>query len=621
MTVDQTILLAIAAATLAAFLWGRWRHDVVAMAALLACVFSGLVGADETFAGFGHPAVVTVAAVLMLSHGLQITGAVNVLAARLLPSSGGPTTAIAALITLGTLLSAFMNNVGALALLMPIAIRTAAKHQIPPGRALMPLAFGSMLGGMTTLIGTPPNLIVSGFRAESGGRGFGIFDFTPVGLAIAVAGVLFLILVGWRLVPKRERAGAASFETGTYFTEVRVTERSKAVGQTLRDLEPALLDADAQVVGLVRNDMRVTAPNPYRLLREGDIIVIEAEPESLSGLLSVLGLKLEEETARAGEEGAGEEPRSPEAAAMPAPVEAAVAEDDESEPAPESRDVVLLEVAVLPSSPLIGRSASDLLLRTRWGLNLLAISHQGQRTVRRLRSTPLQAGDVLLLQGAPDTLAAFAGDFQCVPLAERAIHIPDATRATAAMAIMGAALAAAALGLTSAPVAFVTAAVAFMVLRIVPPESAYDAIDWPVVVLLAALMPVAGAMVTSGTADLIAGVMQENLARGNPVLAVGVLLVATMTLSAFMSNAATAAMMAPLAISTSRQLDVNPDTFLMAVAVGASCAFLTPIGHQNSTLILGPGGFRFGDYWRLGLPLTLLVVAIGVPMLLWTWPL
>jgi len=295
MTSDQILILGILAATVVAFLWGRWRHDMVALGSLLAGVFTGLVPSTEAFAGFGHPAVITVGAVLVLSRGLQTSGAVNVLTQRLIPGSAGPTLTIAALTGLGALLSAFMNNVGALALLMPVAIQIANKQKLPPGRVLMPLAFGSILGGMTTLIGTPSNLIVSGFRAGTGAGGFAMFDFTPVGLAVATGGVIFVALVGWRLVPARERAGVEGFDTGAYLTEARITENSKMKGKTLREIGAEFEEADAQVVGMVRNNFRVTVPNPSHVLHAGDILVIEAEPDALSSMLSNLGLTLVED--------------------------------------------------------------------------------------------------------------------------------------------------------------------------------------------------------------------------------------------------------------------------------------------------------------------------------------
>ncbi|MBE0596271.1 MAG: SLC13 family permease [Desulfuromonadales bacterium] len=613
MTQDQRIIFAILAVTIVLFMWGRWRHDMVALASLLACVFAGLVPVESAFVGLGHPAVITVACVLVLSAGLQATGAVDAMVQRLLPSSAGMMLSMAALIGLGALLSAFMNNVGAMALLMPAAIQIASRHEIPPGRMLMPLAFGTILGGMTTLIGTPPNLIVSSFRAETGGGNFAMFDFAPVGVAAAAAGIAFTVLLGWRLVPARQAAGAATFDTGTYFTEVRITSKAKGVGKTLREVERDMEEADAQVVGMVRNDFRVVAPNPGRVLRAGDILVIEAEPESLSSVLSSLGLRLEEDVAVAVEDEGGQEKteRGTETA------EEKAAGINES-PADE---VELLELVVMSNSGLIGRSASDIQLRTRFGLNLLAISRQGRRSIRRLRTAALQAGDVLLMQGPQEALAGFTTVFNCVPLAKRSISLPDKGRAITAMAVMALAIGGAALGLLPVAVAFATAVLLFMLLRVVPPRKIYDSIDWPIIILLGALIPVAGAMASTGAADLLARSLLQKVAQGEPVLALALILIVTMTLSDFMNNAATAAVMCPIAISAAAQLGVHADSFLMAVAIGASCAFLTPIGHQNNTMILGPGGFRFGDYWRFGLPMEILVVAVSLPMLLWVWPL
>lgn len=621
---DQILILLILAATVAMFLWGRWRHDMIAAGALLACVGAGLVSAADAFAGFGHPAVITVACVLVLSRGLQVSGAVDGLTRAVLPAKAGPMLSVAALTGLGALLSAFMNNVGALALLMPVAVQMARRLEMPPGRLLMPLAFGSILGGMTTLIGTPPNLIVSGFRAETGAGTFAMFDFAPVGLAVAAAGVILIVLGGWRLVPARSNAGAEGFDTGAYITEARAVAGAKAIGMPVRDAEAALEEFDAQIVGLVRNEVRVIAPNPGRRIREGDILVIEAEADSLASALSSLGLRLEEDKrGDASEEAAdGAAPAAsggdPETDDDKDGKDGKDADDRDRE---RSEEAVLQELTVLPSSSLIGRSASDLLLRTRYSINLLAISRGGQRSMKRLRSQAFRAGDLLLMHGAPESIGEFASAFGCVPLAERELRIPDRRRALTASLIMLAAVGGAAFGLVPAAVAFAVGVLASMALRTVPPREVYNAIDWPVIVLLAALIPVAGAMETTGTADLIAGLLIEDVARGQVLVALGLILVVTMTLSDLMNNAATAAVMCPIAIGTAAALGVSADPFLMAVAIGASCAFLTPIGHQNNTLILGPGGFRFGDYWRLGLPVQVLVVVVSLPMLLWVWPL
>lgn len=617
MTFNQGLLFVIAAVTVVFFLWGRWRHDVVALGALMTCVFAGLVPVEGAFSGLGHPAVITVACVLILSTGLQTTGAVDALVQRVMPKTEGFFLSLTALIGLGAVLSAFMNNVGAMALLMPVAVQVAKKHDLPPGKALMPLAFGTILGGMTTLIGTPPNMIVSGFRSDIGSGAFGMFSFLPVGGAVAATGVLFLLLLGWRLVPLREEAGAAGFVTGNYLTEARVLDKGKAVGKSLRDIEEALEEVDAQVIGMVRQELRITAPNPARVLKADDILIIEADPEALSAALTVVDLTLEEEVQLGENENNHAE--------TPVDKKSTVSDNNESgrndtEDMTE-KQVDIQEFAVMPTTTLMGRTVSGLRLRSQYGINLLAISRQGKRSIKRLRTTPIQAGDVLLMQGNPTSLAGFAATHGCVPLANRSISLPDKRQAFLATSIMVLAIVAAALGVAPAAVTFATGVFLFMILRIVPARKAYESVDWSIVVLLGALIPVADAMSTTGAADLLARTLLENIAQGHPVLALTMILVLTMTMSDFMNNAATAAVMCPLAISLAIELQVNPETFLMAVAIGASCAFLTPIGHQNNTLILGPGGFRFGDYWRLGLPMEILVVGVSLPVLLWVWPL
>lgn len=614
MTLDQILIYAVLTLTMGLFLWGRLRHDVVALGSLMTCVVLGLVPVGEAFAGFGHAAVITVACVLVLSHGLQQSGAVDLLARVALPRETGRVTSILALTGLGAVLSGFMNNVGAMALLMPIAVQHAGRLGLAPGQVLMPLAFGTILGGMTTLIGTPPNLIVSGFRNDAGLGHFRMFDFTPVGLAVAVIGVGFVALIGWRLAPARKSAGGDGFETGHYMTEVRVPESSKAVGLTLRAVESELGDADAQIVGLVRNEVRMIAPHGGRRVRPEDILVLEAGVEGLAEALSTLGIKLEEQV----------KPESDDPGRNDG-TDAKQSQENKEEPNEKQddrkdEDIVLRELVVLPGSSIVGRSASDLMLRTRYGLNLLAVSREGTRPKARLRTLRLRSGDVLLMQGPAEVLQEFGNDSRCVPLGERDLRIPDKRNAWTSASIMGGAIALVTLGLLPAAVAFALGVLASMLLRTTPPRAVYSAVDWPVIVLLGALIPVAGAMQATGAADTLAWVLVDTVAQGNAVIALAVIMVVTMLLSDVMNNAATAAVMCPIAIGIAATLDVNPDSFLMAVAIGASCAFLTPIGHQNNTLILGPGGFRFGDYWRLGLPLEVLVVAISVPLLLIVWP-
>ncbi|OAN72578.1 citrate transporter [Rhodobacteraceae bacterium EhC02] len=638
MTLPQMMIFGILALTMGLFLWGRLRHDVVALAALMACVVTGLVPAADAFAGFGHPAVITVACVLVLSYGLQQSGAVDRLARNILPRNAGRVATLGALMGLGALLSGFMNNVGAMALLMPIAMQVSGRLDLTPGQVLMPLAFGTILGGMTTLVGTPPNLIVSGFRADAGLEHFGMFDFAPVGVSVAVLGVIFVVFLGWRLVPARKASSAEGFETGAYLTEVRVPARAKAIGMTLRQIETDMAGADAQIVGLIRNEVKMIAPHGGRRVREGDILMLEADVEGLAEALSAFGIKLEEQgsssdradaddkaqTAKAQDAAdRGKDAKAAKSAGKGKDSKTDTAEEDgdDDESGRREDDILLRELAVLPGSSLVGRSASDMHLRSRYGLNLLAVAREGRRPRARLRTLKLKSGDLLLMQGPADVLADFANETGCVPLGDRDLRIPDARMAVLSTAIMGGAIALVTFGVLPAAAAFALGVLVSMVVRTVPPREVYTAIDWPVIVLLAALIPVAGAMEQTGAADVLARVLVDTVAQGNAIAALAVILVVTMFLSDVMNNAATAAVMCPIALGIAATLGVNPDSFLMAVAIGASCAFLTPIGHQNNTLILGPGGFRFGDYWRLGLPLEALVVAVSLPLLLIVWPL
>ncbi|MFU8784601.1 SLC13 family permease, partial [Aliidiomarina sp.] len=403
MTTPQLAILGILLVTLIMFIWGRWRHDIIALGALLACVVFGLVPGPEAFYGFGHPAVITVACVLVLSATLQLTGAIDVVAHKLTPTSGGAITTIAALTGLAAVLSAFMNNVGALALLMPIAIQLAAKNGMPAGRVLMPVAFGSILGGMTTLIGTPPNLIVSGYRAESLGTGYQMFDFAPVGILVALAGVAIIAIGGWRLVPKRERTDAEGFDTGKYLTEVRVTEDGKANGMLIRELDEKLQDSEGEIIGMVRDKVKVVHPYGYQRLSKGDLLIIKAEPETLSQAISVLGLRLVDNVKppkpdeHKGEDDIAEIHQvDEEFEERPQWVDRKVtaygkytlrggltsrADADSVARASDDSEVVLVEMVVMPDSALIGNTAAELRLRSRLGLNLLAMSFKGNQRV------------------------------------------------------------------------------------------------------------------------------------------------------------------------------------------------------------------------------------------------
>ncbi len=615
MTGEQLIVFGVLAATLVLFVWNRWRYDLVALAALLACALTGVVPPEEVFAGLGHPAVISVAAVLVLSRGLLNAGVVDSVARRLMQVGERPWAQVAALTGIVALSSGFMNNVGALALFMPVAIWMSRQSGRSPSYLLMPLAFGSLLGGTLTLIGTPPNLIIAGYRAEAGEAPFGMFAFLPVGAAVTVAGVLFIALLGWRLVPRRqEQEGNGDlFEISAYLTEVRVPEGCKYAGRTLHALIGAVQDeADVQVIALIRGDERQRMPSTYEVLREGDILLVEADSDSLKALLDVTGVELaadvEEQENRARDE--------QEAA------EQAV-EQEKAEKNHKSRhgELTLAEAIVSPGSMLVGTSASGLDLRERHGVNVLAVARQGQRLRQRLGEIRFAAGDILLLQAREDALQSTLNSLGCLPLASRGLSITTPRNVLLASAVFAITLATIAFGLLPAATALVTGALVMILVGLIPVGRIYESIDMPVIVLVAAMLPVGQALETSGGSQLIADALLS-VGQSLPAAAtLALLMVAVMLISNVVNNAAAAVLAAPVAISLARGMDASVDPFLMAVAIGASCAFLTPIGHQSNTLVMAPGGYRFGDYWRLGLPLSILVVLCAVPTILWIWPL
>ncbi|MCA8930099.1 MAG: SLC13 family permease, partial [Alphaproteobacteria bacterium] len=553
-------------------------------------VVLGLVPDDRAFVGFSHPAVVTVAAVLVLSRGLSVSGATDLIARRLLPRREGAGQ-IAALGFIGAAFSSVMNNVGALALLLPVA----SGSSLPPGRIMMPLAFTTILGGMITLIGTPPNLIVAAVRGDAGGEPFGMFAFLPVGLTVAAAGTLFIALIGWRLVPNRGRAHAAgrdAFEMEDYLAEVRVAESSLAIDKTIAQLDPLIADLDVKIIGLIRSGRRVPAVPRLERLEAGDILMIEALPRDLQPFVRKLRL----------------EPVDPGAPMTPLL---------------QSEDVGLVEAIVTPGSKLESRTALSARLQRQYGVNLLAVSRQGRPYRGRLRAFRFEAGDVLLLQGEADRLHDVVGSLGCLPLAERGLKPPPRSKeqSLAALGCFLGGIALAASGLFSVAVSLAAGATMLLVLRVLHMRQAYEAIDWPVIVLLSALIPLGEALQTSGAATMIADLLLRLTDGQAPWFVLALLMGATCALTNVLNNAATAVVMAPLAVDLARALEANPDSFLMGVAISASCAFLTPIGHQNNALVMGPGGYKFADYWRLGLPLSVLVLTVGLLMILWIWPL
>ena len=610
MSFDQTAIVVVLAATLALFISERVRYDLVALGALLACVLLGLVEPGAAFAGFANDAVITVAAVLVMSHALARSGAVDAVAAPLLRLAARPIALLAGLCVIGALLSSMMNNVGALALLLPIAIAGARKGGYPVARLLMPLSFATLLGGTTTLIGTPPNILVADLALRLRGEPFTMFEFTPVGAAITVGGIVFMIAIGWRLLPSgREgtKAPTELFEIGHYVTEARLPPKSNFIGKTIREFEDASGDR-AIVLGLVHGDTRLRPSSTY-VLQAGDVLLLQAETEALQEYVKAAHIDLVAAAPR-------DLPDLPSAeAAVPVPAEtSANAGNQKSEPRPARQLLDTAEAVVTPTSWVQGSSARTLRLRARYDTNLLAISRRGRPITTRLRDVPLFAGDVLLIEGPAGDLPDVITKLGCLPLADRKLSLSP-RRVLLPFAVFVGVVSLMIFGVTSAAIAFVLGATAMVALGFVPAREVYSTIEWPVIVLLAALIPVAGALEATGTATLAADALVAAAGSLPPHAILGLVLVATMGITPILNNAATVLLMGPIAHGVAENIGVDSAAFLMAVAIGASCDFLTPFGHQNNTLILGAGGYRFADFWKLGLPIDAIILLIAVPLL------
>jgi di/tricarboxylate transporter len=588
-TTDQATLFGLLFFVFVFLIWGRWRYDLVAFVALLVALLTGLVPKELAFSGFGHPATVIIALVLIISRGLSNSGAIELVARHVVDSSRKLSTHITIMSGLAASLSALMNNVAALALLMPVDMQAANKAGRSPSLSLMPLSFASILGGMITLIGTPPNIVIAEFRGEALGEPYKMFDFAPVGLACAIVGVAYVALIGWRLLPEARKsadAGKDLFDLADYIAEVRVPEGSSAIGKQVRDLDDAASKSDIDIVGLVRRGKRMPGLARAIEIKAGDILVVEASPDSLEEAIGNLNL----EYVGKGEGQLGD------------------------------YDLILNEVVVQESSRLAGRSAMSVRLLYRYRVAVVGVSRRGKRFRENVRKLTLQPGDVLLLLGEDESLSDVTGRLGLLPLADRGQRVIQRDKAWWAVGIFATAITVASFGFVYLPIALGCATALYVLLNIVPIRDVYTSIEWPVIVLLGSMIPIGGALQSTGGTALIAGGIVDLSAGYSPVVVLTLLVIVTMTLSDVMNNTATAVIAAPIAVEIASRLEVNPDPFLMGVAVAASCAFLTPIGHKNNTLIMGPGGYRFGDYWRMGLPLEILIIVVAVPSIIFFWP-
>jgi di/tricarboxylate transporter len=586
LTTAQVLAFTVIAVMMVAFIWGRFRYDIIAAAALLASVVVGIVPAEAAFAGFSNDIVIIVGSALIVSAAVSRSGIMEILLQRYAPNISSPRVQLIILVTVVAVLSAFVKNIGALAIMIPIAFQMARRSNVSPSMFLMPMSFAALLGGLMTQIGTSPNIIVSRVRQDLTGTGFSMFDFTPVGLALTVAGVVFLALFYW-LLPSRQREGLAvsqAMEITNYTTEATVGGDSGVLQKTVSELQK-LGGGRAMVMSIIGPDNKRRVPFPDAKLREGDRLVIEGEPEALDALVERGGLTMSDR------------------------------EHDRH------AEISAIEAIIGPNSDLIGATASEFALFERTGLNLLAVSRRDRRFNERLGHIRLEAGDVVLLQGNRDALGEQLRALDCLPLAERNLQLGAVRNRLLPLGILAVAMIVTAIGVLPVPVAFFAAAVIMVATRTLPLRDIYGQLDGPILLMLAALIPVADSLRTTGATDLIAVGLSQISSGLPPFAALGLIMLAAMAVTPFLNNAATVLVMAPIAATFAGDLGLRPEAFLMAVAIGAGCDFLTPIGHQCNTLVMGPGGYRFGDYWRLGLPLSILVLLIAVPLLLIVWPL
>ncbi len=591
MTSQQIILFALIGLVLAGLLWGRWRYDLVAFAALVAGVISGVVPAETAFAGFGHEATIIVALVLVISAGLIRSGAVDLITRVAIDRTRSLALHITFMGVLGGALSAFMNNVAALALLMPVDMQAARQAGRPPARSLMPLSFATILGGMVTLIGTPPNIIIASYRNQALGSPFSMFDFAPVGLAVALGGLAFIALAGWRMIPSGP-SGAGPVEEmismEDYVAELVVPEGAAIIGKKVRELDEVADGNDCMILGLVRRGERLAGRARNARIAAGDILIIQGEADALNALSGALSIKFQGKSGQV---------------------------------AQLSSEQTLAEVVVTRDSRLVGRSANQVQLLRAYGISLIGLSRMGRTVRERVRRTRLRPGDVLLLLGNASGMNEAFARLQVLPLADRKLNVTRHDRAWGAIALFSFAIVLGALDVLPLTIALALVAIGMVLFDILPLRELYDSIEWPVIVLLGSMIPLGAALEATGGTQLIATGLAA-VTDGLPGwAALSIIIIATMTLSDVLNNTATTIIAAPVSIQLADALGVNPDPFLMAVAIGASCAFLTPIGHKNNMLILGPAGYRFGDYWPMGLPLEIIVIMISVPMIMLVWPL
>jgi di/tricarboxylate transporter len=591
MTLQQALSFAVLAGLLVLFIWDRLRFDVVALLALLTSVACGIIPASKAFSGFSNSLLPLIASALVVSNAVGKSGLIEQLVRYMRPVLQQRSLQVGALTGAVAFLSAIVKNIGALAIFLPIAMQVARRNKRAVGEFLMPMSFGSLAGGMMTLIGTSPNIIASSLRQELLGKPYRMFDFLPVGLGITVVAIAFLSF-GWRLLPirgKGQDSGDTPFKVEDYLSELRVPEKSMLAGKTVAEFEE-MSEGSITVIAIIREGRRRYTPTRHWRIFADDILMVESNPQDLQSLVNTAGIEL-------------------------------VGPEEAKSDGTGIADTVVVEAVITPDSRMVGQTGVMLRLRGRYGVSLVALSRGGKRTITRLAQTPFSAGDVIALQGAADIMNDTLAALGCLPLAERNLQLGRPRKSAITALILLACVVLSATEIVPPELAFTGGAVLTVLCGILSLREAYEAIDWPILILLGSLIPVGEAVRTTGTTDLIASWIDSASASMPTAATIAMLLVITMLLTPLVHHAAAVIVMGPVAVAIAKHFGLAGDPFLIAVAVGASCDFLSPIGHQCNTLVMGPGGYRFADYWHLGLPLSILVVLLGTPLILAVWPL
>ena len=585
---DQHLLSITILSLLGLFIWGKFRYDALAASALVVLIILGVIPTNQAFDGFAHPAVITVALVLIISQGLKNSGLTGLVGKIIGGKSFTQFQFLISLLFIAAILSSFINNIGALAILLPITLNICQKMDWHPSRFLMPLAFACILGGMNTTIGTPPNIIISEYKSTISDSGFNFFDFSYVGLSVTVLSILFISIIGNKFIQLRENSnsGSSLIDLKGYLFEVLVNESSSAIGMTLSAFKKEAGE-DTEVLGIVSESGGVKKVANNLRIKEGQILVIKTPPDEVSSILDIFDFSI--------------------------PKELHSFEDE---------DLEEIEAMITPGSRLIGRKYEFFLKLAYEELNLLGLWRKGAKYRTRLTRETFKAGDVLLL-GVRDLdeedVTNKIKHLGLMPLRQRELQtIPSRSRLLKGLIFFSTSIALVAFNVLPTAAAFLLCVLGFARIRIID-SNFYRDIDWPIIVMLAAMIPIGTALQTTGLSDVISSNISFYAANMSLFWLLFLILIVTMATTDIINNAATAVIMAPISAGIAIELGYDIEPFLMVVAVGASCAFLTPIGHQCNTIIMGPGNYKFTDYWRLGLPLDILIISVSIPMILFVW--